>query len=115
MPTTPTTEHHDDDGDHHDGDNNNPESLTLQCARGREPNHITCTWSASTGTDHHSYALLRTGDGQSRVVFQSEDGLTFTDDNVGVGTSYTYRVISLRSDNSVESHSAQVTLYCCGD
>jgi len=112
IPTSPTTEHH---GDNHDGDNNNPESLTLGCERGREPNHVTCTWSASTSDQHHLYALLRTDGEHSKTVFTSEDGLSFTDTDVASGHSYSYRVVSLRSDESVESHSPLVTLVCCGD
>lgn len=107
---TPTTEHHGGDGD-----NNNPESLSLHCDRGREPNHVTCSWSTSSNPDHQRYLLLRIGDGQSRVVFSTEDGTGYTDTNVQPGITYTYRVISVRSDNSVESHSGTVSVTCCGD
>jgi hypothetical protein len=109
---TPTTEHN---GGNGDGDNNNPESLSLNCERGREPNHVTCNWSASSNPDHHRYLLLRVGDGQSRVVLSSEDGLSFTDTTVQPGVTYGYRVISVRSDDSVESHSPMVYVQCCGD
>jgi hypothetical protein len=110
LPTTTTTEHH-------DGDNNNPESLSLNCVRGREPTHITCTWSAATSPDHHRYVLLRVQAGGEHgvVVDSTEDGLTFTDTTVSLGVQYSYRVDSLRADNSVDSHSPLVTLYCCGD
>ncbi len=110
LPTTTTTEHH-------DGDNNNPESLTLNCERGREPNHVTCTWSASTSPDHARYVLLRvSNDSQNgRVIDSTDDGLTFTDTTVTTGVHYGYRVVSLRADSSTESHSPMVYLTCCGD
>jgi hypothetical protein len=111
IPTTTTTEHH-------DGDSNNPESLSLNCVRNHEPASVTCTWSASSSPDHSRYLLLRVdGDGEhsGRVVDSTEDGLTFTDTTVVPGHGYGYRVISVRADNSVESHSPMVTLMCCGD
>ncbi len=107
---TPTTEQQGGSGD-----SNNPESLNLSCERGVEPNQISCSWSASTSPDHNRYLLLRIGDGQSRVVFSSEDGLSFTDTNVQPGVTYGYRVISVRIDNSVEAHSPMVYVECCGD
>lgn len=111
LPTTTTTT------EHHDGDNNNPEALTLNCERGREPNHVTCTWSASASPDHPRYVLLRvTNDGQNgRVVDSTVDGLSFTDTTVTTGVQYGYRVVSLRADNTTESHSPMVYLTCCGD
>jgi hypothetical protein len=109
---TPTTEHH---GGNGDGDHNNPESLTINCVRGTEPNRIHCEWSASTSADHHRYLLLRIGDGQSRVVFSTEDGQSYTDTSVQPGVTYGYRVISVRTDDSVESHSPMAYVQCCGD
>lgn len=106
--TTPTTVHHG------DGDNNNPESLTIHCERASSPARISCTWSASTNPDHARYALLRTGDGQARAVQQTEDGLSFTDTQVVAGITYAYRVISLRADGSVSSHSGLAYVECCG-
>lgn len=106
--TTPTTQARG------DGDNNNPESLTLHCERATEPARIVCTWSASTFPDHARYVLLRTGDGSGRVVFSTEAMLSFTDKDVVPSVAYTYRVDSLRADDSVSSHSPAVTVECCG-
>ena len=106
--TTPTTEHH-------DGDNNNPESLTIHCERSADPRQISCSWSASTSAEHAHYVLLRTGDGSGRVIVETADGLAATDTNVQVGTTYAYRVISLRADGSVEAHSGVSAIQCCGD
>ncbi len=118
--TPPTTEHHDGDGEHHggggttpttehhDGDNNNPESLELHCTSGHEPNHVSCSWSASSSPDHHKYALLRVDGEHGRVVYQSEDGLAYDDTNVSPDHEYRYRVISLRANGSVDSHSPMV-------
>jgi hypothetical protein len=99
----------------HDGDNNNPESLSIHCERANEPARIVCTWSASALPDHARYVLLRTGDGSARVVFSTEAQLHFTDYDVKPGVTYTYRVDSLRADESVSSHSAAFSLACCGD
>jgi hypothetical protein len=96
------------------GDSNNPESLSIHCERATEPARIVCTWSASTLADHARYVLLRTGDGSSRVVFSTEAQLHFTDTGVKAGVTYTYRVDSLRADESVSSHSPAVTVECCG-
>ena len=107
---TPNTEHHG------DGDNNNPESLTIHCERLGDGARISCTWSAATNPDHARYVLLRTGDGHSRVVWSTEDGLSFIDTvDLSLGTvySYTYRVDSLRADDSVSAHSPAVTVECC--
>ena len=95
-------------------ESSNPESIKLSCAPAREPNRVTCRWSASIEAGHAKYALLRTTPNEpGRVVYQSPDGLSFTDTNVTAGTSYGYRVISLRADGSVDSHSNLVTLSCC--
>lgn len=107
--TTPTTEHHG------DGDNNNPESLEIHCERAADPASISCSWSASTLGDHARYVLLRTGDGSARVVFSTEAMLHFTDTEVTPGVTYSYRVDSLRADDSVSSHSGLATVECCGD
>ena len=104
--TTPTTVHHG------DGDNNNPESLTIHCEGASNPSRISCSWNASTLPDHARYVLLRTGDGSARVVFSTAAALNFTDTQVVPGITYSYRVDSLRADDSVSSHSglASVTL-----
>jgi hypothetical protein len=106
--TTPTTGHHG------DGDNNNPESLSIHCTRTADPAQISCTWSASTSTDHARYVLLRTGDDHARVVLESADALGFTDTSVVPGAEYGYRVDSLRADGSVDAHSARFEIGCCG-
>jgi hypothetical protein len=116
--TTPTTEHHDPTTTTtapHDGDANNPQSLSIECVRATEPNRITCHWTASTSPDHAKYVLLRitSVDGPGVVPFQSPDALEFTDTTVTAGTGYGYRVISLRADGSVESHSNVATIMCC--
>jgi hypothetical protein len=49
------------------------------------------------------------------VLLQSPDALQFTDTTVAAGVGYGYRVISLRADGSVESHSNIATIMCCGD
>jgi hypothetical protein len=75
---------------------------------------VACTWTASTDTGHTRYALLRTGgSGSGRVVFQSPDGLSFADTTGTPGTSYAYRIVSLRADNSVDSHSNLIAVSCC--
>ena len=77
---------------------------------------ISCTWSAATNADHARYVLLRTGDGHGRVVRSTEDGLSFIDTvDLSLGTvhAYTYRVDSLRADDSVAAHSPAVTVECC--
>jgi len=124
SPTTPTSVHNG-EGDNHetpstehhgDGDNNNPESLTIHCERVGDAAQISCTWSAATNADHARYVLLRTGDGHSRVVRSTVDGLSFVDTvDLSLGTvhSYTYRVDSLRADDSVSAHSPAVTVECC--
>ena len=48
-------------------------------------------------------------------MLQSPDALDFTDTMVTAGVGYGYRVISLRGDGSVESHSNVATIMCCGD
>ncbi len=104
--STPTTEHHD------GGDNPNPQSIVLQC----QPDGaaISCSWSASPGADHAQYVLLRVGNDQNRVVFQSADGLAYTDGSVVGGVTYGYRVVSLRADGSVEAHSNYVSVTAPG-
>jgi hypothetical protein len=117
--STPTTVHHEPEStttttvEHHE--NHNPETIALSCSRGREPNRVSCSWTASANPEHQKYVLLRTGDGHGRVITQTEDGLSFSDTMVSAGQSYEYRIISLRSDGSVESHSNLVTIVCCGD
>jgi hypothetical protein len=92
----------------------NPESIALNCERAVEPNRITCSWTASSDPGHTKYALLRTTpSGPGRVVFQSPSALTFTDTTVTAGATYGYRVVSLRADGSVDSHSNLVTISCC--
>ena len=49
------------------------------------------------------------------VVMQSADALSSADTSVTPGVGYGYRVISLRGDGSVESHSNIATIMCCGD
>jgi hypothetical protein len=95
-------------------DANNPESLSIHCERANEPARIVCVWSAATSADHVRYVLLRTGDGSGRVVFSTEAQLHFTDTEVKPGVTYTYRVDSLRADDSVSEHSPAFTLECCG-
>ncbi len=105
--TTPTTVHHG------DGDNNNPQALALHCEVSGA--NVTCAWNASTIADHHVYVLLRSGGtGNGRVVCSTEAGLTCTDEQGVPGTEYHYLVDSLRSDNSVSSHSNFVTLHFPG-
>ena len=121
---TPTTEHHTDSTEptttttehHGDGDNNNPESLSIACERATNPNRIICHWTASSSSAHTKYVLLRiTSLNDPGRVLQSEDALAFTDTTVTAGVGYGYRVISLRGDGSVESHSNIATIMCCGD
>ena len=50
-----------------------------------------------------------------RVLLESPDALAYGDTTVTGGVGYGYRVISLRSDGSVESHSNIWTIMCCGD
>jgi hypothetical protein len=129
--TTPTTEHHEssggDGGDHHEApstttttehhENHNPQSIVLSCTRGREPNHVSCSWTASTNPEHQKYVLLRVSadSDHGQVVDQTGDGLSYNDTTVTVGHSYAYSIVSLRADGSVESHSNVVTIFCCGD
>jgi hypothetical protein len=110
-PTTSTTL----PAGHGDGDNNNPESIALTCVSKTEPNRVICEWSASSNPDHRRYALLRTSSDsdQGRVVFQTESMLRYEDHDVVAGVTYTYRIVSLRSDGSVESHSNGQTMACC--
>ena len=114
--TTPTTEHHEPTTTTtpHDGDSNNPQSLSIECTH--EPNQISCHWTPSTSADHAKYVLLRITrvDGPGVVLLQSEDALEFVDTSVTAGVGYGYRVISLRSDGTVESHSNVFTIMCCG-
>jgi len=95
-------------------DNNNPEAITLTCRAAHEPSgtQVRCSWTASPNADHAKYVLLRTtSDGQpGRVVDQTADGLQYTDTTVSVGTTYGYRIVSLRADGSVDSHSNLVTV-----
>ena len=88
--------------------------LSIHCALSSAPVGITCTWSASTSPDHAHYVLWRTGDGNGRVVLETENALTFTDTAVVPGTAYGYRVSSLRADGSVDAHSALFRVECCG-
>jgi len=121
---TPTTEHHAEPTEpvtttteHHDGDSNNPESLSIGCERATNPNRIVCHWTASSSPDHDKYVLLRITslNDPGRVLLQSPDALSFTDTMVTSGVGYGYRVISLRGDGTVESHSNIATIMCCGD
>ena len=121
---TPTTEHHAEPTEpvtttteHHDGDSNNPESLSIGCERATNPNRIVCHWTASSSPDHDKYVLLRITslNDPGRVLLQSPDALSFTDTVVTSGVGYGYRVISLRGDGTVESHSNIATIMCCGD
>lgn len=120
-PTTSTTvaEHHEPTTttvvEHHDGDNNNPESLSITCTAAHEPNRITCHWTPSSNPEHARYALLRINNQntEGRVVTTTESGLEFTDTTVNSGWGYGYRVVSLRSDGTTESHSNVFTLPCC--
>ncbi len=126
-PTTTTTVRHEEEHPttsttvttlppgHGDGDNNNPESMVLSCVAKADPNRVICEWNASTDPDHARYALLRTASNssQGRVVFQSEAGLRYEDHDVVDGVTYTYRVVSLRSDGSTEGHSNQSSPACC--
>jgi len=109
--TTTTTEHPS------GGDSNNPQSLSIECERAQNPDRISCHWTASTSADHDKYVLLRITslNDPGRVLLQSATALEFVDTSVGVGIGYGYRVISLRSDGSVESHSNIATILCCGD
>src|SRR5207245_7038158 len=88
--------------------------LSIHCALSSDPVGITCTWSASTSPDHAHYVLWRTGDGNGRVVLETENALTFTDTSVVPGTAYGYRVSSLRADGSVDAHSRLFRVECCG-
>ena len=131
---TPTTEHHGDGGsssgtettttptttprgDTGGGDSNNPQSLSISCERAQNPNRIYCHWTASTSADHDKYVLLRitSSNDPGRVLLQSPDALAFGDTTVTGGVGYGYRVISLRSDGTVEAHSNIWTIMCCGD
>ena len=109
VPTTPTTTAN------HDGDNNNPESLSITCSSTHEPNTIHCHWTPSTNPEHARYALLRINNQntEGRVVWSTETGLEYTDTTVTMGWGYGYRVVSLRSDGTTESHSNIFTIPCC--
>jgi hypothetical protein len=75
---------------------------------------VACTWTASTNPQHAKYVLLRTTTGaQGRALTQSPDALSFSDTTAAPGVTYGYRVISLRGDGTVESHSNLVTIGCC--
>lgn len=105
APTTTTTTH---------TESSNPESITLSCSPAHDPGRVSCSWTASTNADHARYALLRTDGGPNgRVVFQSEAGLAFVDTTALPATIYGYRIVSLRADGSVDSHSNLVTINCC--
>jgi hypothetical protein len=99
----------------HDGDNNNPESLHITCESAHEPNRIICHWTASTNPEHARYALLRINNQntEGRVMTTTENGLEYTDTTVTSGWGYGYRVVSLRSDGTTESHSNIFTIPCC--
>nr|MDP9336875.1 hypothetical protein [Actinomycetota bacterium] len=97
------------------GDGNNSKFLSIHCTRSADPVRIACSWSASSSPDHAHYVLFRTGDGNGRVVLETENALSFTDPSVVPGTAYGYRVSSLRADGSVESHSPLFRIECCGD
>jgi hypothetical protein len=116
--TTPTTDHHDPTTTTapHDGDSNNPQSLSIECSASHEPNHISCHWTPSTSSEHAHYVLIRmtTGNTSGTAVMESADALEFVDTGVTSSTGYGYRVISLRGDGTVESHSNVATLMCCG-
>jgi hypothetical protein len=92
-------------------ESSNPESISLSCVPAHDAARVTCTWTKSTNADHARYALLRTATGApGRVLLQSPDALTFTDSSVAAGGTYGYRVISLRADGTVDSHSNLVTV-----
>jgi hypothetical protein len=92
-------------------ESSNPESISLSCLPAADAARVTCTWTKSAGADHATYALLRTTTGApGRVVLQSPDAVTFADSSVAAGATYGYRVISLRPDGTVESHSNLVTV-----
>jgi hypothetical protein len=116
---TTTTEHHEPTTSttvaNHDGDNNNPESLSITCTSAHEPNSITCHWTPSSNPDHARYQLLRINNQntEGRVVWSTETGLEYTDTTVTSGWGYGYRVVSLRSDGTTESHSNIFTIPCC--
>jgi hypothetical protein len=99
----------------HDGDDNNPESIVLHCGAAREPDRIICYWTASTNPEHRRYALLQTNNinDEGRVAWQTENGLEYSDTYVTRTAQFTYRVVSLREDGTVESHSNAVTVACC--
>jgi hypothetical protein len=88
--------------------------LSIQCTRSADTVRIACSWSASSSPDHAHYVLFRTGDGNGRVVLETENALSFTDVSVVPGTAYGYRVSSLRADGSVDSHSPLFRIDCCG-
>src|SRR5690242_2442654 len=81
------------------------------------PHRNTCHWTAATSPDHAEYLPLRiTSVGEpGRVLLESADALEFADTTVVGGVGYGYRVISLRADGTVESHSNVATIMCCGD
>lgn len=123
RPTTTTTVRHEEPRPtttttppgHGDGDNNNPESIALTCIAKTEPNRVICEWTPSSNPDHKRYVLMRTSSNssQGRVLLQSESQLRFEDHDVVPGVTYFYRVASLRSDGTTESHSNGQTLTCC--
>jgi hypothetical protein len=96
------------------GDGSTEKFLSIQCGWSTDPVRIACSWSASTSADHAHYVLFRTGDGNGRVVLETENALTFTDVSVVPGTAYGYRVTSLRADGSIDSHSPLFRIECCG-
>ena len=70
-----------------------------------------CTWTTGpAGTA--KYVLLRVGDGQNRVVYQSDNlGVTAcSDTTVTHGTTYQFMVLWLAADGTTKAHSNHVSV-----
>jgi hypothetical protein len=92
------------------------QSIQLSCSI-TGPTQVTCTWTAAPDTVT-KYALWRWttgGNGSDYApVYQSPDGLTFVDNTVAAGTSYTYRVFTTRPDGTAGDFSNRSYISCCG-
>ena len=90
-----------------------PELSTLAChGEGAETaRRVDCTWTPGpAGTA--KYVLLRTGDGQNRVVYQSNSlsATACSDTTVVHGTTYQYMVLWLAADGTTKAHSNHITV-----
>jgi hypothetical protein len=90
-------------------------SMQLSCAV-TGGTQVTCTWTEAP-TPVAQYALWRWktgGDGSDYApVYQTANGLTFTDNGVAAGTPYTYRVFTTLGDASPGAVSNRFYITCC--